>query len=526
MQLLTNATFHTLDAAAPQVDWLAIEAGRILASGRGTPPSFAGLALTRHDLGGRVVLPGLTDAHLHLQLYARSLTLVDCAGISRAAVLERVAARAAITPPGAWIVGHGWNQNAWPEGFGSAADLDAVAPAHPVYLTAHSLHVGWANSLALRRAGLRADSPDPDGGRLGRDPRGALDGILFEGAMTPLEDALPTPTLAEVTAAIRAAQPHLWALGVTGVHDFDRRLAFQALQRLHQAGELRLRVVQSLPREAISAAAEVGLASGLGDDFLRLGAVKLFSDGALGPHTAAMLQPFEDDPANRGMLLIDAEELFELGRQAGETGLPIAVHAIGDAANHAMLDGFTQLRAWEAAEGRPALRHRIEHVQLLHPADASRLAALGVIASMQPIHATSDMDMAERLWGPRTAHAYGWRTQLDHGARLVFGSDAPVEAPNPFWGLHAAVTRQRRDGRPGPDGWHGAQRLTLGEALHAYTTGPAYAAGMEDRLGRLAPGCLADLIVLPRDPFSLAPDALAELRPEAVMVGGAWVLEG
>jgi predicted amidohydrolase YtcJ len=244
-----------------------------------------------------------------------------------------------------------------------------------------------------------------------------------------------------------------------------------------------------------------------------------------------MLQPYEGDPSNQGMLLLDAEELYEHGRQAVECGLSLAVHAIGDRANHEVLNAYAQLRAYEQSLASRAarapthkqLRHRIEHVQLIHPSDAGRLAELGVIASMQPIHAPSDMAMAERFWGERAAFSYAWRTQLAHGATLVFGSDAPVESPNPFWGLYAAVSRRRTDGSPGPEGWYPAQRLTVQEALLAYTAGPAYAAGLEHRLGRLARGFLADLILLDTDPFHCEPEALREILPSATMVGGEWV---
>jgi hypothetical protein len=296
-----------------------------------------------------------------------------------------------------------------------------------------------------------------------------------------------------------------------------------ALQTLQGRGELKLRAVKSIAFEWLPQAAGVGLRTGFGDDTLRIGPVKIFADGALGTHTAAMLDPYVDDPQNRGILLLDGAGIFEIGRQAAESGLSLAVHAIGDRAVREALDGFTRLRAYEKENALPALRHRIEHVQVLHPQDAGRLAELDLIASMQPVHATSDMLVADRCWGERTAYAYAWKTQLQHGVRLVFGSDAPVESPNPFWGVHAAVTRQRADGSPGPDGWVPQQRLTVREALEAFTLGPAYAAGMEDRLGRLAPGTLADLIVLEHDPFTCSPSGLRDIRPVGTMIGGEWV---
>jgi hypothetical protein len=347
--------------------------------------------------------------------------------------------------------------------------------------------------------------------------------------MELIHSVLPEPTEEQVAQAIRQVLPKLARMGLTGLHDFDRRRCFIALQLLHRRGELPVRVVKSIPLEDLTHVAGLGLRTGFGDDMLRIGGIKAFADGALGPRTAAMLQPYDGEPENHGMLLLDAEELFEHGRLAVENGLSLAVHAIGDRANHEVLNAFTQLRKYEKslpeARGvdRASLRHRIEHVQLIHPEDAGRLAELGIIASMQPIHAPSDMVMADRYWGTRSEFAYAWRTQLDHRAALAFGSDAPVESPNPFLGLHAAVTRRRNDGSPGPDGWYPAQRLTVLEALQGFTGGPAYAAYMEDRLGKLAPGYLADLLVLSRDPFSCSPEEIKEIHSLATMVAGNWV---
>ena len=529
MLILYNARFYTMDEKTRQVEALALAHGRVINWGDFDEVyERYGLHARCLDLEGKVVIPGLTDAHIHLEHYALALQKVDCETSSRAECLRRVAQRARESEPGAWILGHGWNQNDWPEGFGDAAALDEVAPANPVYLTAKSLHAGWANSAALRQAKIFANMPDPPGGRIGRRSSGQPDGLLFERAMELIIQAIPGPTPETLENAIREALPRLWRMGLTGAHDFDRSVCFMALQNLHQSGELGLRVLKSLPVELLPQAVEVGLRSGFGDDFLRIGGVKLFADGALGPHTAAMLAPYEDDPNNTGMLLLDAEEIFEYGRQAAQNGLPLAVHAIGDRANHEVIKAYGQLRAFENAQlptKDKALRHRIEHVQLLHPEDAPRLAQLDVIASMQPIHATSDMLMADRYWGARSELAYASAAQDGFGARLAFGSDAPVESPNPFWGLHAAVTRRRQDGPPGPDGWYPEQRLSVERALQGYTLGPAYAAGMEHRLGKLAPGYLADLLVLDVDPFGCPPDELYKIEPQATMIGGKWVYQ-
>jgi len=282
-------------------------------------------------------------------------------------------------------------------------------------------------------------------------------------------------------------------------------------------------VTKSVPLDLLPHASALGLRTGFGSEHLRIGSVKVFMDGALGPRTAAMLKPYLNEPENRGMLNMDGEQFFEYSRQAADVGLSMTGHAIGDRALHEILDGYERLRGYERECGLPALRHRIEHVQIIHPDDARRLGQLGIIASMQPIHATSDMFAADKYWGERVDLAYAWRTQLDAGAVLAFGSDAPVEAPNPFWGLHAAVTRCRPDGSPGPQGWHPEQRLSMREALEGYTVGAAYAAGLEDRLGRLSPGHYADLIVLDDDPFTCSPEQLLTMRSAATMLGGEWL---
>jgi len=521
MKLLYNARIRTLDSIHPSASAIAVGHGRVLAIGETEELLAEFERADKQDMHGHTILPGLTDAHLHLEQYALSLQKIDCETDSLQECLHRVAKRAQTAAPGAWILGHGWNQNTW-GGWPTLADLDAIAPHNPVYLTAKSLHAAWANSAALRLAGLHAGSPDPTNGRIQRDAHGQPTGILLETAMELVGTAIPAPSVETIAQAIQQAQPALWRMGLTGLHDFDRRDCFIALQQLHKQGKLGLRVIKSIPLEDLPAAAALGLRTGFGDDWLRIGAVKVFMDGALGPHTAAMFQPYENEPENRGILNMDAEELFDIGRRAAEAGLSLAVHAIGDRANHEVLDAYAQLKRFTRDRGLPPLRQRIEHVQVLHPDDAGRLAELGVVASMQPIHATSDMRMADQFWGERAALSYAWRAQLQHGARLAFGSDAPVESPNPFWGLHAAVTRQRSDGSPSPDGWRPEQRLSLHEALAGFTLGPAYIAGLEDHAGKLAPGALADLIVLEQDPFTVPPTALLEMKPNATMVGSEW----
>jgi predicted amidohydrolase YtcJ len=522
MRLLHNARIYTLDTVYPIASAIAIDAGYILAVGGDELLVECELA-DCEDMGGRIILPGLTDAHIHLQAYALSLQIVDCEVETKEEVLRRVAERLRQTPRGEWVRGHGWNQNTWGGEWPTAADMDAVAPENPVYLTAKSLHAGWANNTALKQAGIKPSTPDPVNGRIQRDARGVPTGILFEEAVKLVEAVIPESAPEALANNFQQIIADLWRMGLTGVHDFDQRTCFQALQFLCERGDLHFRVIKSIPFELLPQAAALGLRSGFGDDFLRIGSVKFFADGALGTHTGAMLEPYVDEPQNRGILILENEQLFEHGRLATDSGLSLSVHAIGDQAVHEVLEGFARLRVYERERGLPALRHRIEHVQTIQPGDAGRLAELDVIASMQPVHAPSDMLVADHLLGGRAAFSYAWRTLAQHGARLAFGSDAPVESPNPFQGLHAAVTRCRVDGSPGPEGWFPEQRLTVREALEGFTLGPAFAAGMENRLGRLSAGFLADLTVIETDPFTCDPDDLYYIQPTATMVGGAWV---
>jgi len=531
MKLLFNANIHTLDRFTPRTSAVLIDGGRILAVGeKEQVEKFAYGKIDKLDLNGRIVIPGLTDAHIHIQHYALGLAKVDCETKTKEECLRRVAARVKLSGPGDWVLGHGWNQNEWlPSSSGgggqwpTTADLDALAPANPVYLTAKSLHAAWVNTAALKIAGITNETPDPKDGVIQRDGKGRPTGILLETAMSMIADLLPEAAPDVIERAIEKAQPILWSMGLTGIHDFDRRESFMALQSLHARGRLKLRVNKNFPVESLEHAVELGLRTGFGDEWLWIGSVKAFMDGALGPHTAAMFQPYLGEPQNRGILNMDGEELFEHCRKAAEAGLGMTVHAIGDRANHEVLNAYAQTRKYEKEKGLPHLRHRIEHVQVLHPDDAPRLAQLDVIASMQPIHATSDMLAADRFWGDRSALAYAWKTQLQHGATLAFGSDAPVESPNPFLGLHAAVTRRRTDGSPSAEGWYPEQKLSLSDALQAYTLGAAYAANAEDRLGKIAPGYLADLVVLEQDIFSMDPNDLLTVQSFATMIGGEWV---
>ncbi|RMF82776.1 MAG: amidohydrolase [Chloroflexi bacterium] len=525
--IVFNGDIVTLDAHTTRVSALALHNGRVVAAGSDDDIlPLAGSDTQRYDLDGRFVIPGLTDAHIHWQGVARALHQVDVFEVeSKQVAVERVAEYAQRLASGEWIIGHGWVQDIWPgKAFPSAADLDSVTPNHPVYLRAKSGHAAWVNSLAMRLVGINADTPDPDGGQIVRDANGAPTGILLETAMDLVADKIPSQTAEQLAEQMKAAQTHALSAGLTGIHDFDDPLCLQALQILRERDELSIRVVKNINQAFLPAALESGLRWGFGDEWLRIGGLKLFSDGALGPRTAYMIEPYIGEPNNYGIPVIDKEEMIELVQQATLAGLPSTIHAIGDRAVHDVLDVYQAARRVEHEHhiSRTSRRHRIEHVQIVHPDDAHRLAELNLIASMQPIHATSDYIMADTYWGERSRFAYNPRLQIDQGVVVAFGSDAPVEPLHPLKGIHAAVTRQRPDGSPGPDGWYPDARLTLDEALHGFTTGPAYAAGMESSVGKLAPGYLADLVVLSEDLYAIPPSDILHVDVIATMVGGEW----
>jgi predicted amidohydrolase YtcJ len=523
--ILHNAQIWKNAHAAAPVDSIAIQGSKVL--GAGTFQELSGLlhsSAEQIDLEGRTVIPGLIDAHVHLEQFARQLSQLDCSSKTLEACLGQVKDAAAKVRPGNWILGHAWDQNVWGQ-YGTAADLDRVAEAFPVYLTAKSMHAAWTNSLGLRKAGIDAQTPDPAGGEIVRDQLGNPTGILFENAMQLVSDQIPKSDVQKTSTEIQKAQEVLWINGITGLHDFDGERCLRALQTLHGRGELGLRILKTVPVDLLPHAKALGIQNGFGDDWIRIGHVKAFADGALGPRTASMLAAYQGEPSNLGISLLDKEEVLEIGIQAAQSGLPIAIHAIGDRANHDVFDAIDALRQFEREQGLPNLRHRVEHLQLLHGDDLKRPGKLKIVASMQPLHATADMLMADQYWGSRVETAYAWKSIQDGGATLAFGSDAPVEDPNPFLGLHAAVTRRRVDGSPNQDGWTHAQKLDLRSALAGFTLGASFVAGNEQRQGHLETGAFADLIVLDRDIFKCEPDEIHSIHPVGTMVGGNWKLQ-
>ena len=529
--LLLNGTIYSMDSSRPRAQAVAAKGSRIEALG--TDEQLRGLATEGEwrivDLRGRAVLPAFTDCHLHFLDYAEKasrLSLEEQSSLEEA--LSRVQEYVRHVGVGAWIRGWGWSDSTWPSGAVSWRQLlDRVAPEHPVVLTKKDGHVIWVNSEALHRAGVDEDTPEPSGGVIERDPEtGQPTGILKEEAMHLVCDAIPSSSPEERQAALRRAVAEAQELGITGIHDCGRwqsvkgaSESFSDYQQMIARDELGVRVFMMIPRANLDEAINVGLRSGFGDSYLRVGNVKLFCDGTLGSQTAEMIEPFLGQPDNKGVAAISQEELEDTVHKASSAGIACSVHAIGDKANRRVLDAFEKQR--RAGLGRE-LRHRIEHVQLLHADDVPRFKELQVIASMQPIHATQDMYLADRYWGERARLSYAWRSLVDSGARLAFGSDAPVESMNPLVGIHAAVTRQRANSEPA-EGWYPEQRFTVAEAVHGYTLGAAYACGTERDKGSIAVGKLADLIVLSHDIFEIPPADILSTHVVATVFDGRIV---
>lgn len=517
--IYANATFHTLDDARPRATALACDGEEIVAIGElDEVRALARPGATKVDLNGGFVVPGPTDAHIHLASYARQLhwvNLRESTSVEDAA--RRVGRHAAGIEGDRWILGGRWDFNWWqPPVPPDRRPLDATCPDRPAALESRDGHSVWVNGEALRRLGTDRDTPDPAGGEIVRDDTGEPTGLLREAAVSAVRQRTEAESVDQLPLLLQEAFGHMLASGLTGVHDLDGEDARAAYERLHDGGALPIRVYKSIPCSALDDAIAAGRRTGDGDSWLRTGPVKVFTDGALGSHTAAMLMPYAGEPANTGIEVTRPDALREIVRRACRARIGVAAHAIGDKANRTVLDTFMAAREEGPAEG---LRFRIEHAQHLSPADLPRLARADVVASMQPVHCTSDIATAEEILAGHDVLSYAWGDVARSGASLAFGSDAPVEDPSPLAGIHAAITRRRPDGTP-QGGWQPDQRVDVERALLAYTVGSAYASGEEGVKGRLRPGMLADFVVLPADPFDLPPDELLSLQVEATIVGG------
>jgi predicted amidohydrolase YtcJ len=505
---------------------LAVRGERVLAVGDDEavrPRIGAGTRVV--ELGGRLMVPGFNDAHVHFLAGGFSLLSVDLRDAADEAELaRRIAAHAKKLPAGTWILNGNWDHERWPSRREpTRALLDPATPEHPVFVCRLDSHMGLANSLALRLAGVTRETRDVAGGEIVRDERGEPTGLLKDNAMALVARAVPVRSRADNLAAARAALAEAARRGVTTLQDNSPVDALPTYQDLREAGQLTARFsVWRYATESLAPLRAAGVRTGLGDDWIRLGALKILADGSIGAATAAFFEPLASNPASRGLLLLAPEELERLVREADAAGDQLAVHAIGDRAGALVLDAFEKA---VAANGPGERRFRIEHAQHVRAADLARYRALGVVASVQPSHCIDDMRFLEKHVGPsRLPDAYRWRSFFAAGVRLAFGTDWPVAPLDPRLGLYAAVTRERPEGGP-PGGFEPQERLSLEEALDAYTAGAAWAERAEGSKGTLEPGKLADLVVFADDLFAVPPRRILETPVDLTVVGGRVVFE-
>lgn len=527
VQVLTAARIHTGDPDQPIATAIAWDQqGRLLEVGEAQAILARHSGAQRIDAGDATVVPGLIDAHGHLMGLGYALMLADLTGVaSKDEVVSRLREYERSLPEGAWLQGNGWDQNRWPgKAFPTVADLDAAFPNRPVWLVRVDGHAGWANSAALRAAAKAAGRDlqgqwQPDGGRIERDAAGVPTGVFVDGAMDLIWNVVPPADRQFREEALSRALHQAVKHGLTGVHDMGVSAEDLALMRdFADAGRLPLRIdaYADGDKQALQDLCAQGLyqhAAGR----LQMRGVKLFMDGALGSRGAALLADYSDDPHNRGLLVTSPEDFEKAVRKADQCDVQVATHAIGDRGNRIALDTYERVLGARAARDH---RWRIEHAQVLTLEDIPRFKPLGVIASMQPTHATSDMPWAQDRLGPeRIAGAYAWRRFLEAGVPLALGSDFPVESSDPRLGLYAAVSRQDLKGQP-PGGWLPDQRLLIDEALRGFTRGAAYAGRDEQRVGRLAPGLRADFLILGADPLQLPALGLPALEVRSTWVDG------
>jgi predicted amidohydrolase YtcJ len=526
--VIDKVTGYTMTSAGALVQFesLAFDGkGRVVWAGTAAETAARAPGARHVDGAGRTLISGLIDAHGHVMGLGRSLTSLDLTGTATlAAAQAKIAAYAAQHPASPWVRGGGWNQVIWQLGrFPTAAELDKVLADRPAWLSRIDGHAGWANSRALKLAGIDRNTPDPQGGHIERDAQGNATGVLVDAAMALVTRVLPPRTDAENRLALDAALAQLREVGLTSVHDMGiTEIQDKLFREYADGGRLSPRVHAAIDGAGadFEALSKQGPLKSYAADAYDLRAVKLYADGALGSRGAALLEPYADAPASRGLLFQAQPALTANIEKALKKGYAVSVHAIGDAGNRQVLDAFEALSArYPVAEGR----HRIEHAQVVALDDIPRFLKLGVIPSMQPTHATSDMNMAEdRIGKERIRGAYAWRRFLLQGSRVACGSDFPVEYANPFLGLHAAVTREDEDGKP-LGGWHPDQQMSLKEAFRCFTLDAAHAAGQEAQLGTLEAGKWADFVIIDQDLFRMNLHDIGRVKVLQTWVGGRKV---
>jgi predicted amidohydrolase YtcJ len=522
---IVNARIWTGDDAQPWAQALVIDGATLALVGTDEDARKANAGQIV-DAGGRLIVPGFTDAHVHFLQGGSSLASVQLRDArTREDFVARIKAFAATVPAGTWITGGNWDHSLWGGELPTREWIDAVTPDHPVWINRLDGHMSLANSVTLKLAGITRATKDIAGGAIVRDRNDEPTGVLKDNAMAPVDAAMPEPSAEMQDRALQAAMKYVNEQGVTTVHNMGTFGDLEVFARAAKTHALTTRIYAVTPldqweklRDAVTAKTYGG-ADGRGDEWLRVGGLKGFMDGSLGSHTAAFDEPFADAPKDRGLLLNPPEKMYEWISGADQAGLHVMVHAIGDRAIGMLLDIFERVGKENGARDR---RFRVEHTQHLRERDIPRFAQLDVTASMQPYHAIDDGRWAEQFIGKRIATTYAFRSLLDAKARLAFGSDWFVAPATPVEGIYAAVTRRTIDDK-NPDGWVPAQKITVEEALRAYTANGAYASFDESRKGTLAAGKLADLALIDRDLFSIAPDEIRNAKVLTTIVGGKVV---
>jgi len=525
--IVYNGKIYVMNDDNATVEALAIQDGKIVATGTNDQIKQLYESRTTIDLQGRTVIPGLTDAHAHMLGLGTSMLILDLVGTTSAEeIAGLVSEEVRDVEPGDWIRGRGWDQNHWPDReFPDYTVLDRVAPDNPVYMRRVDGHAAWVNSDALERAGITRDTPDPEGGRIIRDAGGNPTGVLIDTAMELVEDEIPEYSRAQKREALQLAIKECLSYGITGVHDMGMGLEtidiYRDIIRSRDAA-FRLYVTIGGTGETWEHFLQRGPVKGQSRNMLTVRAIKLYSDGALGSRGAALIEPYSDEPDNNGLLLTTEDEIYDVTVLALENGFQVCTHAIGDRGNRVVLNAYER-----ALQRIPAHNHRlrIEHAQVVHPDDFMRFKEYGIIPSMQPIHCTSDMFWAvDRLGEERARGAYAWRTFIDQGSIIAGGSDFPVEPVNPLLGIFAAETRQDENFEP-EGGWFPEQRVTREEAFKMMTTWAAYASFEEDIKGTLEPGKLADFVIYPEDVMTVNESELLQIRPDKTVLGGTVVYD-
>ena len=520
--IVTHARIWTGNRAQPWAEALAIDGDRVAAVGSAADINGLATSATRViDARGALVVPGFIDSHVHFFDGGYGLSSVDLRNArTPQEFVSRIAAYARTLPRGAWITQGNWDHQNWGGELPRHEWIDSVTPNNPVWINRLDGHMNLANAAAMRAARVSKATRDVRGGTIVRDAKGNPTGVFKDNAMSVVDGAVPDPTREQEDKALDAAMRYLASNGVTSVDHMGTWHDVAVFNRADAAGGLRTRVSAAVPLSTWQQLRDTVAARGRGDAWLRIGGLKGFVDGSLGSHTAAMLEPFTDAPNDRGLFVNRPDDLYRWTSGADKAGLQVMVHAIGDSAIRTQLNIYERVEREDGARDR---RFRIEHAQHISPADIPRFAKLGVIASMQPYHAIDDGRWAEKEIGhERGKSAYAFRSLLDAGARLAFGSDWYVAPATPLEGIYAAVTRRTLDDK-NPSGWYPEQKISVEEALRAYTTDAAYAAFRETEIGSLAPGMLADFVMLDRDITAIPPENIRDTRVTMTIVGGQIV---